>query len=176
MNLPYSHNVVLNIMKQSPDLGKTKLMKIIYMLQQVKKIDLGYDFDIYTYGPYSSEVLETVDELTDGGLLSSRIYQYSNYVGYELNLTDEGTQTLSNIKKDENAAIHDILDFAEGKTARDLELYSTIVFIHNFYSQSKPKSNQTAVEKKVHEIKPHFDEQTISNAYKVLAENNYINA
>ncbi len=176
MSLSYSHNIILNIMKRNPDLGKTKLMKIIYMLQQVKKVDLGYDFDIYTYGPYSSEVLESVDELTDEGLMLSKMYQYNNYVGYELSLTDEGAQALSDIEKKEDVAIRDILDFAEGKSAKDLELYSTIIFINHFYSRSKSGSGSTVVTKKVHEIKPHFEEKSISEAYEALASKNYIKA
>lgn len=176
MSLPYSHNIVLNIMKLSPNLGKTKLMKIVYMLQQVKNLNLGYDFDIYTYGPYSSEVLESVDELINEGLVLSNIFQYSNYVGYKLSLTDEGTRALSDINDNENSAILDILSFAEVKTARELELCSTIVFIYNFYSRCKQKGDQIAVKNKVHEIKPHFDEKTISNAYQALVEKKYIGA
>ena len=129
MNSSYAHKIilnVLNVMSHNLNLGKTKLMKIIYMLQQVKNLNLGYDFDIYTYGPYSSEVLESIEVLVNKGLVLSKMYQYNNYVGYELNLTDEGRRALSDISKEENTAICDILDFAEGKTARDLELFSTI--------------------------------------------------
>lgn len=174
MNLPYSQNVILNIMNQKPNLGKTAIMKIVYMLQQVKKLSLGYDFEIYTYGPYSSEVLDSIDELVDNDLACSKMYRYSNYVGYELNISEKGETEIENLGVKDKSSIDDILEFSDGKSAKDLELYSTIIFVSNLYSQNKLDNGQAVVSEKVHEIKPHFDLEFISNAYKVLEEKKYI--
>ena len=50
-------------MKPDPGMGKTAVMKAMFMLQQVKGISLGCDFSIYTYGPYAAEIMEDIDEL-----------------------------------------------------------------------------------------------------------------
>ena len=42
---------------RSPQFGKTVLMKFAYLLQEIYGIPLGYRFSLYTYGPYSKEVL-----------------------------------------------------------------------------------------------------------------------
>jgi len=47
--------VISSIVKLRPGLGKTAMMKYIFLLQKVYKVPLGYDFEIYTYGPYASE-------------------------------------------------------------------------------------------------------------------------
>ena len=45
----------------SPQFGKTVLMKLLYLLQEVYKAPLGYRFSFYTYGPYSPEVIQDLD-------------------------------------------------------------------------------------------------------------------
>jgi uncharacterized protein YwgA len=161
-------------MKLKPDLGKTKIMKILYMLQQVKNVDLGYEFDIYTYGPYAPEVLESVDELIEKELVTSKMYRYNNYVGYKLNLTEKGKQALTEINQEDSSSLHDILSFTEGCSAKDLELYSTIIFVSSFYSRCKGKFSAIDVKNKVQEIKPHFDIGEISESYESLVKENYV--
>lgn len=174
MNFPYSQNVLMYVMSQRTDLGKTAIMKIAYMLQQVKKIDLGYDFEIYTYGPYSSEVMDDIDELVNNDFAYSEMYRYSNYVGYKLNISDSGKTAIIQLSTREKNSINEILEFSDGKSARDLELYSTIVFVSSLYAQNKLDSGQASVSDKVHDLKPHFDLDTISAAYKTLSEKKYI--
>lgn len=176
MSITHEQNIILNVIKWNPGLGKTKLMKIIYMLQQVKNIMLGYDFDIYTYGPYSSEVLESLDELVAKGLVSSKMIKYPNYVGYELHLTEEGDEKLSNVRDDEEKAINDIISFADKKNAKDLELYSTIIFIDEFYSRTNSGNGKAEVTQKVSELKPCFDSNAIFEAYSTLENKGYLSA
>ena len=38
-------------------LGRTQVMKLLYFLQELKGIPLGYDFRLFNYGPFDSEVL-----------------------------------------------------------------------------------------------------------------------
>lgn len=41
--------------------GKTALQKFIYLLQELYNVKIGYDFSLYTYGPFSSELLSDLD-------------------------------------------------------------------------------------------------------------------
>ena len=88
INSEYNKNLILNIIQKHPDIGKTAIMKVIYMLQQVKGLNLDYDFSIYTYGPYSYEVTYDVDELISSELVTSAMYLYKNYVGYKLRVAE----------------------------------------------------------------------------------------
>jgi len=168
MSLPHNKNVILNVMSLKQNLGKTAVMKIIYMLQQIKKIDLGYRFEIYTYGPYAAEVTEDIEDLIQSGLIRSCMHDYGNYVGYELQLTKEGNGVLDALSEEDNSSIVEIINFIDGKTAKYLELSSTIVFISELYSKNKLTHNQNEIITKVHEIKPHFDLETITASYPIF--------
>ena len=45
----------------SPQFGKTVFMKLAYLLQELYEVPLGYRFTLYTYGPYSPEVLADLE-------------------------------------------------------------------------------------------------------------------
>ena len=45
----------------SPQFGKTAFMKMAYLLQELYEVPLGYRFSLYTYGPYSAEVLADLE-------------------------------------------------------------------------------------------------------------------
>jgi hypothetical protein len=56
-----------------------------------------------------------------------------------------------------------------------LELYSTIIYIDNLYSKniSWGKSAEVVI-KKVKELKPHFENEEIKEAYNSLEKINYL--
>jgi len=174
MSLSQSENVILHILKGKPKTGKTAVMKIVYLLQQVKQIKVGYNFDIYTYGPYASEVAEHLDNLVYDELVTSCVYCINNYVGYELSVSEKGKERMEELSSEDQRSIQDILNFADGKTAKDLELYSTIVFINHLYHTNRLSNGRQRVIEKVHEIKPHFNIDTISDAYNILSDIKYI--
>src|SRR6266850_259581 len=41
-----------------PALGKTAMQKLIYLMQELHRVPVGYRFRLYTYGPYSSDLAE----------------------------------------------------------------------------------------------------------------------
>src|ERR1700694_5809855 len=47
-------------------IGRTALMKYMYFLQTVRGVPLGYNFSMYSYGPFDSEVLA---DLSSGEML-----------------------------------------------------------------------------------------------------------
>lgn len=174
MNLSNRKNVIIKMLQENPGMGKTAVMKTIYMLQQVKHMDFGCEFSIYTYGPYNADVMEDIDELVTDGLLSSSAYSYKDYIGYTLSATDSGKKVVSNLKDKDTASLKEILNFVEGKTAKELELYSTIIYIEDLYLKNEKTNNVSAIVKKVHEIKPHFSKETIQKAYACLSAENFL--
>jgi uncharacterized protein YwgA len=174
MSLSYEKNILLNILQHNSNMGKTAVMKVIFMLQQVKGMSLGYDFSIYTYGPYSSDVTEDVDDLISIGLIKSTMYPYHSYIGYELNIAEKGKSHIEKLSTTDEKAVADILDFIKGKSAKDLELYSTIVYVDNLYTKNLWKKDTNSIIKKVKEIKPHFEEVVISEAFQTLKTRDYL--
>ena len=175
MNLKYEKSVLLNVLQQNPNIGKTALMKAAFMLQQVKKLNLDYNFSIYTYGPYSSEVTEDVDDLVFKQLAISTIYHQNSYVGYELNVSDEGNAYAERLDQNSKTAIAEIVGFIKGKSAKDLELYATVIYIDRLYAKNNSwEKHSNSIVEKVHEIKPHFKKDIIGSAFNMLKESGYL--
>lgn len=75
-NLNKRMGIISEITKKKPRLGKTAIMKYIFLLQKVYNVPLGYDFEIYTYGPYSSEVMEDIDLAKHQDIISMEMVTY----------------------------------------------------------------------------------------------------
>ncbi len=54
---------------QTRRLGKTQLQKLVYFLQK-SGVPLGYEYEIYHYGPYSFELSDDMDSLDSLGVLN----------------------------------------------------------------------------------------------------------
>lgn len=168
MNLSKRKEYILNIVQKNPGLGKTALMKIMFMLQEVKGVKTGYDFSVYTYGPYATSLMEDIDELIAGGLITCTMYPYRTYIGYSLQTTDEGKKKIPKFNENEKTAINDIVQFAKDKSAKELELYSTIIYMDRLFNKNSWDKDPETIASKVHEIKPHFSVEEILNAHHCL--------
>lgn len=51
-------------------LGRTALQKYVYLLQELFGVDCGYDFQLYTYGPFCSELLSDLESATTASVVS----------------------------------------------------------------------------------------------------------
>ena len=152
MNLNKKQNYILNIVNKDPGLGKTALMKVMFMLQEVMGVKTEYDFSIYTYGPYDANVMEDIDELYAEGLISCSMYRYQTYIGYSLNITDAGKNSLHLLSDKEDKALDNIVNFAKDKSAKDLELYSTIIYVGKLFKKNSWPADHTTIIKNVKEI------------------------
>ena len=173
-NLNKRVGIISEISRSNPGLGKTAMMKYIFLLQQVYKVPLGYDFEIYTYGPYSSEVMEDIDWAKHQDIISIEMMTYpSGHSGYSLNpstnaekILEEENEFISTYKE----SIEKMIDLFGNKSAKELELSTTIIYLYQTYTANKWECNLDEVSKNVYEIKPHFDISTIRREYRNLDE------
>ena len=170
MDLKKRLGIISKIVDEKPGLGKTAIMKHLFLLQEVYKVPLGYDFEIYTYGPYSSEVMEDIDyaKQLDIVLVEREIFS-SGFIGYRISPTEKLKSMVENEKtiiEESSESINNVLSVFGSKTARELELLTTIVYLYSAY-----KANGWSVDEvisNVQDIKPHFDEATIRTEYEML--------
>lgn len=157
----------------TPNIGKTAIMKCIYLLQTVKKVPLGYHFEIYTYGPYSSTIMDEIDYARQCGYISVESLTYpTGQFGYQINCIDDGKSIVSksSLISTYSKEINEIMSEFGDKKASDLELLSTIVFVTTVYKLSVQKEITDLVKK----IKPKFEINYIDEKYKYLKEKAYI--
>ena len=145
-------------------LGRTALMKLMYFLQELKEVPLGYDFRLYTYGPFDSEVLSDLGTATNLNTVVEKTVIYPRGYGYEITggkhaerLSDELQLNNAKLAEQIDAVVEEFGSFG----AAELELQSTIVFVDREFVCGGSPALVSAVVERIQQIKPHFDEKTI---------------
>ena len=167
--------VLVELLKRSNSLGRTAVMKLMFFLQELKGVDLGYQFRIYTYGPFDSSVLEDLSYAESLGIINSEIESFPN--GYSYKYQNNPQCELNMSKAQEFIESHqDSIAWVSGKfgkmNASELELLSTIVYVDRLYHQYGDKVSINEICEKVKKIKTHFSEDYIlNNAQDLLSIN-----
>ncbi len=66
----------------SDRLGRTGVMKCMYLLQTLAGLKLGYQFRLYTYGPYDGQVLDDLSVAEALGAVRSKAFDWQGGTGY----------------------------------------------------------------------------------------------
>ena len=147
---------------QGGKLGRTAIMKLAYFLTVLRNVPLGYRFSLYSYGPFDSAVLQDVDFGSSLGALSSKPVRYSSGYGYSIQ-PGSSSDTIESREAEfldaHETAINWVATEFGNRTANDLELLSTIVYVHREFAGAPISNHELAT--RVHDIKPHFTEAQI---------------
>jgi uncharacterized protein YwgA len=170
MDLEKRMGILSKIVTDSPYIGKTAIMKYMYLLQKVYKVPLGYEYSIYTYGPYASDVMGDLDHAEYLGIIDVKREVYDNGIsGYSISDTEEAKDAIEREKETVDAfndSIQSMLALFRDKTAKELELSTTIIYVYSNFVVNGWTIDEVPGD--VHEIKPHFDLQTIKDEYNRL--------
>ena len=160
---------------KSPQFGKTVFMKLAYLLQELYDVPLGYRFSLYTYGPYSPEVLGDLEyaklrrqvnvEYLEDGPGGFRITS-SERVGS----SGEQDGRIS----DFGDALNNLIEHFGTFTARELELRTTSIFLWKRMTYPTVTEDFNKLVETVHQLKPHFEKTEIRFVIKSLVEDDII--
>ncbi len=159
-----------NLNGQSPQFGKTVFMKLAYLLQEVYKVPLEYRFTLYTYGPYSTEVLADLDRAKLRGWVNVNFVDNDGGFRITPGSRASGTAGTDEVLSNYQCQINQLVETFGQFRAKDLELRTTIIYVSNMMEVSD-KSATDEVAKAVHQLKPHFSESEIQKAANELACN-----
>lgn len=160
-------------------LGRTAVMKLLYFLQTVRNVPLGYRFTLYSYGPFDSDVLADLENAETLGVVDSTVVPYSGGYGYQIKV-GAGARWLQNrslrfLKKYERDVRWVVRKFGSLSTAQ-LELVSTVIFVDRELSENQEELSADAVAEIVKEIKPHFSIDQIVNHMDWLRDEELLEA
>ena len=80
--------------------GQTRIQKEICILKHRDSIPVSYDFKPYFYGPYSSELTDTVDTLVASGILEqTSVPKGFGVYRYDYSLTEQGKKLFDSLKE-----------------------------------------------------------------------------
>ena len=157
------------------NLGRTTLMKLCYFLQALRDVPLGYKFTLYSYGPFDSDVLSDLQTAETMGVLSADIEYYPGGYRYHIQ-PDENSPKAKQLAKpflnNYREHIEWVIKKFGNRTAADLELLSTIVYINSEHDVCE----SSLLVDRVKSVKPHFPESQIKRQIEWLALNELITA
>ena len=169
--------LMTEIASRHPDIGKTAMMKITYLLQTLRGVPFGYHFEIYTYGPYCQTVMSDIEYAESIQFIQVNSVDYGNGIcGYQISATDEGQCALAADAShyDYTVQLNEILGFFGNMKAKDLELYSTIVFVVSSYKTNNWDASTENICNTVNSIKPHFSMDAIHSAFQTLKDRSFL--
>lgn len=178
--LPETHLAIMaRMVLQAPSskLGRTQLMKLCYFLQEIEGVPIRYDFRLFNYGPFDSEVLSDLGIACSRNVLKEQTVEDNR--GYRYNITPgESAEQLSMELESSNPQlvchIDRIVKAFASEGAAELELKSTILFVDREFSRDAQPGSIDTISKRVHEVKPHFSEEMIRTRITSMKENHFL--
>lgn len=155
--------------------GKTALQKLVYLLQTIYQVPLGYHFSLYMYGPFCNDLMDDLDYVSCIGGVD--VTMEGGASGYTISLSsnaeiikDKGREFL----KDYQSQIEELLGAFGAMRVRDLELRSTIIFVDRDAVAGARKLGREDFIQEIKSIKPHFSYDEINQAVDELESLGYI--
>jgi uncharacterized protein len=141
-------------------LGRTALMKCAYFLQVLKDVPLGYNFSLYTYGPFDASVLYDLASAETLEAVKVRTISHPNGYGYDIR-PSSGAREIKSKGAEFLAAHRDsinwVIDEFKDLNAAQLELASTMVYVDREAVRAGEPLPLEEITRRVLAIKPRFD-------------------
>jgi len=155
--------------------GKTALQKLVYLMQEVHGIDCGYEFTLYTYGPFSAQLLSDLD--STAAFEGVRVV-YNDFIrGYQISPGPKNETVrayAARFAAEHNDTIEEVVREFGGLSAKQLELRATIVYVTREAKEMGISVTTDDTAQMVYKLKPHFPIDDIKNAIQQLRSREYV--
>jgi len=156
--------IIKNIQSISGDCpGKKTLQKLVFLIEQ-KGIDLGCEYGLHFYGPYSAVLDAAASSLDEEGIIS---FDYSGY-SHRMSVNPDW-DIKSEVSEDQEKTISDVLTRYKDWNPSKLELLTTAIYAYDNL-QEKTRESVIGGVKKIKGSK--YSQDEINN---VIQEFSYFN-
>ena len=143
--------------------GETHIQKAVFLLQEVLRLDSGFEFILYKHGPFSFELRDQLIEMTADGLLEYVV----RHPGYGPTLVPTAEKYEFNSRFPKTLTRHKerlqfVADFIGNRGVVDLERLATAIYVTARLGTAREQRASVLVE-----LKPHI---SIAEAEKACAE------
>ena len=145
-------------------IGRTALMKYMYFLQTVRGMPLGYNFSMYSYGPFDSDVLADLSSAEMLNIVDVAPVEFAGGYGYRItpgSKADLAKRSASQFLMDHGKDLDWLLSVFGKLNSAELELTSTIVYVDREFAKMKQHASISDVATRVNEVKPHFTREQV---------------
>lgn len=154
-------------------MGRTVLMKYCYLLQVVRGVPLGYNFTLYSYGPFDKEVLSDLDTTEAMGGVESTVEYYSGGYGYKIEPTSRAERVRKlgeNFIRDHEEQLQWVIREFGDWDSSGLEVASTLIYSDREAIRKKEKLDIPRLATRVRELKPRYSQPQIEKYAERLLE------
>jgi hypothetical protein len=145
-------------------IGRTALMKYLYFLQVLRGVPLEYNFSLYSYGPFDSDVLADLSTAEALNIVNVTPVEFSGGYGYQIRVGSHAKSAKERadafLKSYKNDVDWIFATFGDLNSA-ELELASTIVYVDRELQDHNQTAAEGDVAARVSEIKPHFSREQV---------------
>ena len=141
---------------------KKTLQKIVYLIEQ-KGANLGFDYGIHFYGPYSATLDYTVQQLCADGYLKIEYKNEGHIISKISDVSISGNQNYVSI-------INNVVNQFGNMSPSELELISTALFV----ARNLDNINMDSIRSGVKKIKgAKYSDEQIGESINTLMQNEY---
>jgi len=153
--------------------GKTALQKLVYLLQTVFRVPVGYEYSLYLHGPFCSELMDDLDyvDYIDGVTVDTEEHGYNISPSQNARLIKDKARDFLCIYQPH---VEQLLHEFGPLRVRNLELISTIIFVDRDAVANERGLTKSSFINEIMNIKPHFSRDEIEQAVEKLAGLGYI--
>jgi len=174
---PEMHFAILArmVMKsQGQKIGRTQLMKLCYFLQEIEHVPTKYDFRLFNYGPFDSEVLSDLGTACSQNALKEQTVSLNRGYGYAITPGESAEDISGTLTPDLSVKVDRVVQAFSGEGAGELELKSTILFVDREFTRDGTGAGPETIATRVQSIKPHFTLDTIRDRISTMRSRGFL--
>ncbi len=152
-------------------IGRTALMKYMYFLQTVRRLRLGYNFSMYSYGPFDPDVLADLGSAETLNIVNVAPIEFLGGYGYRISpgsRADMAKKNAAQFLTDHGKDLDWLFAVFGNLNSAELELTSTIVYVDREFAENQEEASLSGIAGRVNEIKPHFNRERIEEFVEQL--------
>lgn len=161
------YELLRRVSSEHHELGKTKLQKLVYFLQQLDA-DLGYRFELHKYGPYSYDLAGDLSVLENLEVI--RVHREPGGSGYQISEARRPVDVSEALLRRTETALNRVVGTLAPLGAQELEVMATVHFIAQALRRRNREPRREEVLDIVKSLKPSYNQTFIEEQYARLSE------
>ncbi len=131
--------------------GETMVQKSVFFLQELLKVPLGFDFQLYIYGPFSFELQRHVASMMADDMIAIRPSEYGSRFepGDQVAYLEKHSANTITAHRD---AVHSVVQHLAGRGVKQLERLATALY----FTVTTDDASVEGRAAKIREVKPHI--------------------
>ncbi len=170
-NIAMVSAIISKLNERGCEPGKTTIQKLVFFGQMAYNLPIEYSFEPYNYGPYSFELANDLENMEYKGILN---VDYNPIIGFKIRRTEKALQDAVILSDTINETIMKLITDWGHSTPKELELFSTFLYIYKQETRGGQKISSADLIGKVRKIKYKHGDAEYTSSLNYLIEKGII--